>query len=49
MPDLSEKLAATLVAAGVLMLLLGFVWLVVRAFRDGVWWGLAVLLVLCCS
>jgi hypothetical protein len=40
-----EQYALYVFALGALVGVIGFVWLVVRAFRQRVWWGLAVLLV----
>ena len=37
-----EAYALYVVAGGALLGVIGFLWLVVRAFRQRVWWGLAV-------
>lgn len=45
MPLIDERVLAGLLIAGGMLAALGWLWLLVRAFRTSVWWGLAVLLV----
>src|SRR5436190_1189895 len=44
-PTIDERVLAGVLIAGAAFTALGWLWLLVRAFRASVWWGLAVLVV----
>ena len=44
MPQLDERTGLIILAAGLVVLGLGYLWFVVRGFRTGAWWGVATLL-----
>jgi hypothetical protein len=44
MPPLSEQTGFIVLVVGLVLVMVGHLWLVIRAFRTGTWWGLAALL-----
>ncbi len=44
MPPLNEKVLFGILTAGLVVVALGYLWLIVRAFRTGFWWGAATVL-----
>ena len=41
MPQLSEQTGFLILVAGLVLVALGYLWLIVRAFRTHIWWGVA--------
>jgi hypothetical protein len=44
MPQITEQTGIIILVAGLVLVAVGYLWLVVRAFHTGTWWGLAALL-----
>jgi hypothetical protein len=44
MPQITEQTGFIILVVGLALLAIGYLWLMVRAFRTGFWWGLAALL-----
>jgi hypothetical protein len=45
MPVFNEWVGVAILAAGVAIVTIGLFWLLIRAFRSSIWWGLAVLFI----
>jgi hypothetical protein len=43
MPQLSEQTGFLILVVGLVLIGMGYLWLIVRAFRTSMWWGLAAL------